>query len=104
MSKKDKAEKAQKADKADKKKRKKQAKQRAAEEPVAVKESKPEKRSSARALPKDRASLLALHRELRRQRDAAQLLSDERAEAVIELSRVEVEVARIERALDPPLV
>jgi hypothetical protein len=55
-------------------------------------------------LPKDRVSLLKLHRELRRKRDALPLLSEERAETVIELARVEVEVARIERAMDPPLV
>lgn len=57
-----------------------------------------------RALPKDRESLLALHRDLRHRRDALPLLSEERAEAVIELARIEVQVARIERAMDPPLV
>jgi hypothetical protein len=55
-------------------------------------------------LPKDREALLALHRELRHRRDALPLLSEERAETVIELARVEVQVARIERAMDPPLV
>ena len=55
-------------------------------------------------LPKDRESLLALHRDLRHRRDALPLLSEERAETVIELARIEVEVARIERAMDPPLV
>jgi hypothetical protein len=54
-------------------------------------------------LPKDRASLLALHRELRHRRDSLPLLSEERAETVIEIARVEVQVARIERAMDPPL-
>ncbi len=58
----------------------------------------------AGALPGDRAGLLQLHLELRRKRDASPLLSEERAEAVIELARVEVEVARIERAMNPPLV
>jgi hypothetical protein len=57
-----------------------------------------------RGLPRDRASLLALHRDLRRRRDALPLLSEERAEAVIEIARIEVQVARIERAMDPPLV
>jgi hypothetical protein len=56
------------------------------------------------ALPRTRAELLALHRELRRKRDAAPLESRERAEAMAEIARVEVEVARIERAMDPPLV
>jgi hypothetical protein len=55
-------------------------------------------------LPKDRASLLALHRELRHERDRLPLDSEERAETVIEIARVEVQIARIERAMDPPLV
>ncbi|HJW23064.1 MAG TPA: hypothetical protein VJ506_11605 [Candidatus Limnocylindrales bacterium] len=55
-------------------------------------------------LPRSRAELLALHRELRHRRDAAPLGSRERAEAMAELGRVEVEVARVERAMDPPLV
>jgi hypothetical protein len=45
-----------------------------------------------------------MHRELRRKRDAAPLDSHERAEAMAEIARVEVEVARLERAMDPPLV
>jgi hypothetical protein len=53
-------------------------------------------------LPTDRASLLALHAELRHRRDALPL-NDERADVLIELARVEVQVARIERAMDPPL-
>jgi hypothetical protein len=59
--------------------------------------------STAKPLPKDRASLLVLHRDLRHRRDALPLLSEERAETVIEIARVEVEIARIERAMDPPL-
>jgi uncharacterized protein YqeY len=59
-------------------------------------------KSEAR-LPKDRAALLVLHRELRHRRDALPLLSEERAETVVELARVEVQIARIERAMDPPL-
>ena len=55
-------------------------------------------------LPRTRAELLALHRELRHRRDAAPLGSHERAQAMAELGRVEVEVARLERAMDPPLV
>ena len=54
-------------------------------------------------LPEDRVSLLELHQELRHRRDALPLLSEERAETVIEIARVEVQVARIERAMDPPL-
>ena len=55
-------------------------------------------------LPDDREALLALHREARRRRDAAPLLGEERAAAAMELERIEVHVARIERAMDPPLV
>ena len=61
-------------------------------------------KAAEKPLPKDRESLLALHRELRRKRDASPLMSEERAEILIELARVEVQVARIERAMDPPLV
>ena len=56
------------------------------------------------ALPDDRAQLMALHREARGRRDAAALMSRERADAVRELERIEVHVARVERAMDPPLV
>jgi hypothetical protein len=55
-------------------------------------------------LPEDRPSLLALHREARRRRDAAPLTSRARAEAAFEIERIEIQVARIERAMDPPLV
>ena len=61
-------------------------------------------RPAAARLPKTREALLALHRELRRRRDAAPLESHERAAAMAEIGRVEVEVARLERAMDPPLV
>jgi hypothetical protein len=60
--------------------------------------------SSTGALPEDRASLLALHREARRRRDAAPLMSHARAEAAYEIERIEIQIARIERAMDPPLV
>lgn len=59
---------------------------------------------TGKPLPKDRASLLALHRDLRHRRDRLPLESEERAETVIEIARVEVQVAAIERAMDPPLV
>jgi hypothetical protein len=47
---------------------------------------------------------MALHREARRRRDAAPLMSEARAEAAFEIERIEIQVARIERAMDPPLV
>ncbi len=54
-------------------------------------------------LPDNRDALLVLHREARRRRDAAPLLSEERAAASEEIARIEVHVARVERAMDPPL-
>jgi hypothetical protein len=54
-------------------------------------------------LPDNREALLVLHREARRRRDAAPLLSRKRAEASEEIARIEVHIARIERAMDPPL-
>ena len=55
-------------------------------------------------LPESREALLVLHRAARRRRDAAPLESEERAAAMEEIGRIEVQVARIERAMDPPLV
>ena len=57
-----------------------------------------------RPLPETRAQLMALHRAARARRDAAPDHSQERAEASFELERIEIQVARIERAMDPPLV
>ena len=56
------------------------------------------------ALPDDRPTLMALHRAARRKRDNAPLMSHERAEAAFEIERIEVHIAAIERAMDPPLV
>ena len=54
-------------------------------------------------MPDDRASLLELHKAARRRRDTAPDQSRERAEASFELERIEVHIARVERAMDPPL-
>jgi hypothetical protein len=54
-------------------------------------------------LPQTREELLALHRETRAQRNRAAHGSPEHVEAIDLLGRIEVEVARIERAMDPPL-
>jgi hypothetical protein len=62
------------------------------------------KQADVEPLPEDRASLLKLHREARRRRDAAPLMSEARAEAAYEIERIEIQVARVERAMDPPLV
>jgi len=61
-------------------------------------------RSGSKPLPDDRAALIALHQAARRRRDAAPLQSRERAEAAFEIERIEVHIAAIERAMDPPLV
>jgi len=55
-------------------------------------------------LPQTRDELLALHRETRRRRNAAPHGSPEHVAAIDLLGQIEVEVARIERAMDPPLV
>ena len=55
-------------------------------------------------LPQTRDELLTLHRETRRQRNAAAHGSPDHRAAIALLGRIEVEVARIERAMDPPLV
>jgi hypothetical protein len=62
------------------------------------------KDSDFEPLPEDRESLMRLHREARKRRDAAPLLSEQREAAVFDLERIEVQVARVERAMDPPLV
>ena len=66
--------------------------------------TKAEASADAKALPEDRASLLKLHREARRRRDAAPPLSGARAEAAFEIERIEIQIARVGRAMDPPLV
>jgi hypothetical protein len=55
-------------------------------------------------LPKTRDALLALHAETRRQRNEAAHKSKAQAAAIDLLGRIEVEIARIERAMDPPRV
>ena len=55
-------------------------------------------------LPGTREELLALHRETRRRRNAASHGSDEHVAAIDLIGRIEVEIARLERAMDPPLV
>lgn len=54
-------------------------------------------------LPGTRAELLTLHRETRRQRNKAAHGSEDHVAAIDLLARIEVEIARIERAMDPPL-
>ena len=51
-----------------------------------------------------RDELLVLHAETRKRRNAAEWGSHEHTEAIDLIGRIEVEIARIERAMDPPLV
>lgn len=51
-----------------------------------------------------REQLLVQHAEARRRRNQAPLGSHEWAEAASEVGRIEVEIARTERAMDPPRV
>ena len=54
------------------------------------------------ALPQTRPELLELHRETRARRNRAVHGSEEHVEAIDLLGRIEIEIARIERAMDPP--
>ena len=54
-------------------------------------------------LPTTREALMELHRETRRRRNQASHGSEAHVAAIDLLGRIEVEIARIERAMDPPL-
>jgi len=54
--------------------------------------------------PTTRDELLALHREARKRRNDAVLGGHEWEQAQAEIARIEVEIARMERAMDPPQV
>ena len=54
-------------------------------------------------LPQTREALLDLHRDTRKRRNKAAHGSLEHVEAIDLLGKIEVEIARIERAMDPPL-
>jgi len=58
--------------------------------------------TAAPKLPGTREALLALHRETRRRRNAAPHGSEEHVAAIDLIGRIEVEIARLERAMDPP--
>jgi hypothetical protein len=60
-------------------------------------------KEDAPPLPGTRDELLVLHRETRQRRNAAAHGSSEHVAAIDLLGQIEVEVARIERAMDPPL-
>jgi hypothetical protein len=54
-------------------------------------------------LPGTRAELMELHRETLARRNAAPHGSKEHVAAIDLIGRIEVEIARLERAMDPPL-
>jgi len=56
------------------------------------------------ATPATREELLEQHAAARRRRNAAELGGHEWEQASAEVGRIEVEIARIERAMDPPRV
>jgi hypothetical protein len=55
-------------------------------------------------MPQTRDALLPLHEAARRRRNQAELGSEAWVEASLEVVRLEVEIARLERATDPPLI
>ena len=55
-------------------------------------------------LPGTREELLALHRAARARRNAAVLGGHDWEQAQAEVGRIEVEIARMERAMEPPQV
>ena len=62
------------------------------------------RRADAVSTARTREELLALHKEARARRNAAVGGSHEWEQAQAEVGRIEVEIARIERAMDPPRV
>jgi hypothetical protein len=54
-------------------------------------------------LPASRAELLALHAEARKRRNTAPLGSDAFRAAVEDIGRIEIRIAAVDRAADPPL-
>jgi hypothetical protein len=58
--------------------------------------------ADAQPLPQSREELLVLHAQTRRRRNTAAHGSPEHVAAVDLIGRIEVEIARLERAMDPP--
>jgi hypothetical protein len=65
--------------------------------------ARPRKAAGGPRLPETRAELMELHRETRSRRNAAPHGSAEHVAAIELIGRIEVQIARIERAMDPPL-
>ena len=70
---------------------------------MTTKKTTPASGASATKLPKTRETLMELHRATRSRRNKAAHGSPEHKEAIDLLGQIEVEIARIERAMDPPL-
>ncbi|HEV8698925.1 MAG TPA: hypothetical protein VGQ89_14610 [Candidatus Limnocylindrales bacterium] len=64
---------------------------------------RPRKAAAAPRLPETRDELMVLHRETRARRNSAPHGSAEHVAAIELIGRIEVQIARIERAMDPPL-
>jgi hypothetical protein len=64
---------------------------------------RPTKAHQRPSLPQTRAELMDLHGETRARRNRAAHGSEEHVAAIELIGRIEVEIARIERAMDPPL-
>ena len=61
-------------------------------------------KADAVSTPGTREALLVLHKEARARRNAAVGGSHEWEQAQAEVGRIEVEIARLERAMEPPRV
>ena len=71
---------------------------------MATKSTTPQPAATAQPkLPGTREALLELHRETRKRRNKSAHGSPEHIEAIDLLGKIEIEIARIERAMDPPL-
>ena len=55
-------------------------------------------------LPQTREELMALHAETRKRRNRATHGSEEHKQAIDLIGRIEIEIARVERQMDPPRV
>ena len=62
----------------------------------------PDRKGVPAPVAKTREELLAEHAEARHRRDAADLGSPAHREAAFEVERIEVAIAALERAMDPP--
>jgi hypothetical protein len=73
------------------------------EKKKAANSRRPKSASKTPPLPQTRAELMELHRQTRARRNAAAHGSEEHVAAITLIGRIEIEIARIERAMDPPL-